>query len=56
MDFSFQFADLSYKFLEDAFKVLSANQIGRPNFKFIFSTVDTYYRAVIHHPASKTFP
>jgi alpha-mannosidase len=51
-DFSFQFADLSYKFMEDAMQILSANQIGSKKFKFMYSTVDTYYQVIREHTFS----
>jgi hypothetical protein len=51
-DFSFQFADLSYKFMEDAMQILSANQIGSKKFNFMYSTVDTYYQAIREHTFS----
>ncbi len=45
MDFSYQFADLSYKFLEDSFKIIGTEEI-RAKMKFKYSTVDEYYKAI----------
>ena len=44
-DFAFQFADLSYKYIEDIVKLIN-NQTNGQKFKFIYSTAHEYVDAV----------
>ena len=54
MDFAFQFAELSYTFLEETFQLLESVD-SKVKLKFIYSTVDEYYQAIQRDKIKKGF-
>jgi hypothetical protein len=53
-DFAFQFAEVSFSFMENATAVIRNSEHGR-KFDFKFSTVDEYFQAIQEKKKAKGF-
>ena len=53
-DFSFQFAHVNYRFLDDLFAMIKKSYYGK-NFRFKYSTADEYFRAIQDSKKKKGF-
>jgi lysosomal alpha-mannosidase len=54
-DFAFQFAELSYKYIDEFVEVALAHPRGGKKFKFVYSTVQEYVDAVKAEQRAKSF-
>lgn len=54
MDFAYVYAGITYKFLEEAFKIIE-NTKGEKKIKFLYSTVDEYVSSIRIQQTQKGF-